>query len=88
MCEKKTYGDVINSTILKIFGDELSWFQLRDQQDDEGGYTKLVVEMNIIDGYNLIRAWFDDNLVLDTKYKTGQQCDMYYWLEELDNSMS
>jgi len=81
--ETKDYGYVNNYSILKIFGDELTYNQLK-HYDVEDEYTKLVVSMNIKDKYNHMRVWLDDKLILDNNFILGQHRDMYYYLEELD----
>jgi len=83
--ETKDYGDVINSTILKIFGDELTYNQIKPFTDEDE-YTKLVVKtfINNEKGFMFVTVWLDDKIVLDRNYKVGSSSVMLYYLEELD----
>ena len=92
------YGYVMNSTICKIFGDEMTFNQLKKFDLFENEETYLVVktrQYNETDssGYTCrvlnFRVYFDnnDNEVLSVNNKENHSLDMIYYLRELESSL-
>jgi hypothetical protein len=78
------YGDVMNSTLLKIFGDEMTYNELKFYAKNEDEATHLKVEFNRNTETQLVRVWFDDKVVMDKKYCIHHSCDMFIFLNEID----
>lgn len=92
------YGYVMNSTICKIFGDEMTYNQLKKFNVFEDEETYLVVktrQYNELDssGYTCrmlnFRVYFDnnDNEVLTVNNKENYSLDMIYYLRELETEL-
>jgi len=78
------YGEVLNSTLLTIFGDELSYNELKFYAKNKDETTYLKVEWNRNNETQLIKVWFDNKEVMDKKYSINHSCDMFYHLSELE----
>ena len=80
------YGMVSNSTLLKIFGDEMSYNELKFYAKDINDTTYLKVEWNRNKCFDsqLVRVWFNESEVMDKKYSLNHSCDMFVWLGELE----
>ena len=92
------YGYVMNYTICKIFGDEMTYNQLKKFKLFENEETYLVVktrQYNEIDSSGNkcrvlnFRVYFDnnDNEVLNVNNKENNSLDMIYYLRELESSL-
>ena len=84
--ETTNYGDVHLTTLRTIFGDEMTYNELATLVDD---FYDLKVE-RIIDTCRetqLVRVWFDDNVVMDKSYSTAYSCNMFYFLNEIEHTM-
>lgn len=77
------YGNVLNSEILKIFGNELTYNELKFYAKNLNVETHLKVEWNRNTETQLVRVWFDNQVVMDKKYSINHSCDMFYHLSEL-----
>ena len=84
MIETIEFGEVYNSTILTIFGDELTYNDLKVYAGSKDGTTYLKVEWNRNEETQLVRVWFDNQVVMDKKYSIHHSCDMFYHLGELE----
>ena len=82
----KDYGEVLHSTILKIFGDEMTYNELKFytiNKNDTSHLTTRKVYNNELGFY-----WFDvfinNEKVMEKKYDMNWSCDMNYYLNELE----
>ncbi len=82
--ETVTYGEVSNSSILTIFGNEMTYNELKFYAKDKDNTTHLKIEWNRNTETQLVRVWFDNTIVMDKKYSINHSCDMFYYLGELD----
>ena len=82
--ELTMYGELLNSTILTIFGDEMTYNELEFYANDKDNTTDLKVEWNRNTETQLVRVWFNDIVVMDKKYSIHHSCDMFYHLGELE----
>jgi hypothetical protein len=80
------YGDVLHSTILKIFGDELTYNELEPYTIDKDDYSHLEVkeERNNHVGFMFISVFVDKHKIMEKKYDVNWSCDMFYYLSELE----
>ena len=78
------YGEIINSTLIRIFGDEMTYNELKVYAKNKDVTTYLKVEYNRNEETQLVRVWFDNNVVMDKKYSIHHSCDMFYYLGELE----
>jgi hypothetical protein len=78
------YGETFNSTILTIFGNEMTYNELKFYAKNKDDTTHLKVEWNRNSKTQLVRVWFDGALVMDKKYSINHSCDMFYHLGELE----
>ena len=83
------YGEILNSTILKLFGNEMTFNELKFYTRDEESTTYLKVEFNRNKDYEnqLVRVWFDEQLVMCKKYSYYYSSDMFHYLNELENEL-
>ena len=81
------YGDVLHSTILKIFGDELTYNELEPYTIDKDDYSHLEVkeERNNHVGFMFISVFVDKHKIMEKKYDVNWSCDMFNYLSELEN---
>lgn len=80
--ETKYYGIINNTHILTMFGDEMSYNQLKDLPLDLT--TELKVHFHRIEGEDVRVKWsFDDEIVMDWKSFKGHH-DLFYHLKELE----
>ena len=80
------YGDVLHSTILKIFGDEFTYNELEPYSRDKDDYSHLEVkiEKNNHAGFMFISVFIDKHKIMEKKFKLYGSCDMFYYLTELE----
>ena len=81
------YGEVLNSTILKVFGDEMTYNELKKYAKNENETTYLKVYFNTGCDDILITIWFDNQIVMDKNVDINYRCDMFYYLAELEAEM-
>lgn len=79
------YGVVINSTLLKIFGDEMTYNELKFYSENKDDNTFLKIEFNRNTETQLVRVWFDNQVVMDKKYSLHHSCDMFFYLSEMES---
>jgi hypothetical protein len=80
--ETTTYHSINNTHILTIFGDVMTYNQLKDLPLDLT--TELKVSFNRIDTTTTnVKVWFDDEIVMDWKPMKGHH-DLFYHLQALD----
>jgi len=77
------YGEIINSTLLNIFGDEMTYNELKLYAKYKNDTTYLKVEFNRCNETLLVRVWFNTDIVLDKEYSINHSCDMFYLLNEI-----
>ena len=83
--EVQNYGEVRNDNILIIFGDEMSYNDLRDKSKNEDDYTELVMKyVNTTDNNRCTMVYFDDVMVLEIIRSRDYSSIMSYHLRELD----
>ena len=81
------YGNIQYSTICKIFGDELTYNELKPYADDPEEYGFLTVETLKIKGNNkmLVTAWVDIDKIMEKKFDLYRHYDMFYYFDEMDD---
>jgi hypothetical protein len=83
--EVQNYGEVRNENILTIFGDEMSFNDLRDKSINEYDYTSLVIKLYDLEDKNRRTiVYFDDVMVLEIIRSINYSSIMSYHLRELD----
>jgi hypothetical protein len=78
------YGEISNSTILQIFGSEMTYNELKFYAENIDNSTHLIVEWNRNTETQLVRVWFDNKVVMDSKFSINHSCDMFFFLGELE----
>ena len=86
MSEIINYGDLMGATIIKIFGDEMSYNDLKSYGIFETKKWNVKVECieNKEKETQLIAVYFDDNKVFEKTYFVHHSCDMFYHLRQLE----
>ena len=81
------YGEVLHSTILKIFGDELTYNELEFYTRDKNAtsYLEVKEERNNHEGFMFISVFVDKQKIMEAKYDVNWSCDMFNYLSELEN---
>ena len=83
------YGDVLHSTILKIFGDVLTYNELKNYTKDKDDTSHLEVRefRNNHAGFMFMVVLIDKKKIMEKKYDDDEvrDMDMTYFLEELKN---
>lgn len=82
--EKKDYGETFHSTILKIFGDEVTYNVLSFYAKDKDGASYLETETNVIGDIFTFTVWIDRQVLMEKKYSIHHTCDMFRHLSEID----
>ena len=80
------YGEVLHSTILKIFGDEMTYNELEFYTRDKSDFSSLRIktEYNNHRGFYWRSVFINNKLVMEKKYDMYWSCDMNYYLSELE----
>jgi len=80
------YGEVLHSTILKVFGDEFTYNELEPYTRDKDDTSHLEVkeERNNHRGFMFISVYIDKHKIMEKKYDVNWSCDMFYYLRELE----
>ena len=86
MSEIINYGDLKGATIIKIFGDEMSYNVLKSYAVFENKTWNVKVECieNKEKETQLIAVYFDDKKVFEKTYFVHYSCDMFYHLRQLE----
>ena len=63
--ETTEYGYVLNSHLVTMFGDEMTYNELKLYAENHTKSTVLKVEKTKSDESHFIRVWFDDQIVLE-----------------------
>ena len=89
----KDYGNVMNGTLLKIFGDEMTYNELKLYARDDDDYNYLEVHTTVITDMNntknhITTVFINKEQVLTTEYKENHSCVMYYYLSELEENLT
>jgi hypothetical protein len=79
--ETTTYEAINNTHILTMFGDVMTYNELKDLPLDLT--TKLKVSFNRSVVPTMVKVWFDDEIVMDWKPMQGHH-DLFYHLQALD----
>jgi len=84
--ESTDYGELANSTILNLFGDELSYNELKKYSEnvDDTSHVKVERTKTKFENKQLITVIIDDKCVLDKSYSLNHSCNMFYYLNEID----
>jgi len=85
--DKYDYGEVLHSTILKIFGDELTYNELKFYTRDKNVTSYLEVEDEWFSqkrDYYWRKVYINRKVILEKKYYYCHSCDMNYYLSELE----
>ena len=79
------YGEVYHSTILKIFGDELTYNELKFYTRNENDTSYLKVEDEYNNNLQIYwrKVFISNELIMEKKYNLNHSCDMNYYLSEL-----
>jgi len=80
------YGEVLHSTILKVFGDELTYNELEPytRNKDDTSYLEVKEERNNHVGFMFISVYIDNHKIMEKKYDVNWSCDMFYYLSKLE----
>ena len=78
------YGEVMNSTLVEIFGDEMTYNQLRKYGKYKDETTYLKVKFELEDETRYVTVWFDSDEVMYKEYGINYSCDMFYLLNQLE----
>lgn len=79
------YGNVLNSHLVTIFGDEMTYNELQIYAQNHTNTTFLKVEKTISDESHSIRVWFDSQIVLQKVYACYHCITMLNELNEYDD---
>lgn len=85
--ETNEYAGVMNSAVLKIFGDIMTYNELKDIADKKDDTTDLKISIQDLpnnDDELLLTIYFDNKIVFDNKINPRLLCNMSYYLEELN----
>jgi hypothetical protein len=79
------YGELFGSFIIEIFGDEMSYNDLKFTAKSINGAWNVKVERieNKEKETQLIAVYFDDKKVFEKTYSMNYSCDMFYHLSQL-----
>jgi len=80
------YGELVGENIRKIFGDEMSYNDLKSYAYLETQTWNVKVERieNKEKETQLIAVYFDDKKVFEKTYSMNYSCDMFYHLSQLE----
>jgi hypothetical protein len=80
------YGELMGEKIGKIFGDEMSYNDLKSYAHFETKTWNVKVEQieNKEKETQLIAVYFNDNKVFEKTYSMHYSCDMFYHLSQLE----
>jgi len=80
------YGNVLHSTILTIFGDELTYNELQHYAKNKDSHSKLhiIIETNNHMDFQFVKVFINNEEIMDKKYNINHSCDMFYYLDELE----
>ena len=80
------YGELFGSFIIEIFGDEMSYNDLKSCADSKYQTWNVKVERieNKEKETQLIAVYFDDKKVFEKTYFMNYSCDMFYHLSQLE----
>ena len=87
LIETIEYGEIMNYTLLKIFGDEMTYNELKFYAKNQGETTYLKIDYNRNTETQLVRVWFNNKEVMDKKYCINHSCDMFYLLSEIESEL-
>ncbi len=85
--ETVDFGEMLNSTIVTIFGSEMTYNDLKFYAENSNDFTYLKVEFNRNEESQLVKVWFNTDVVMDKKYSIYHSCDMFYYLGEYEAEM-
>ena len=80
------YGELFGASIIEIFGDEMSYNDLKSCADSKYQTWNVKVERieNKEKETQLIAVYFDDKKVFEKTYFMNYSCDMFYHLSQLE----
>jgi hypothetical protein len=78
------YGNLSINTLRTVFGEEMTYNDLAFLPNE---YYDLKVEFNRNKETQLVRVWFDEKVVMDSKYSINHSCIMFYHLSEIKTQM-
>ena len=80
------YGELFGSFIIEIFGDEMSYNDLKSCAYSKNQTWNVKVEQieNKEKETQLIAVYFDDKKVFEKTYIMNYSCDMFYHLSQLE----
>ena len=86
--ERIEYGYVSHECILRIFGSELTYNELKPYTINLDDCVDLIVETlsHPESDWQLIRVFFDGKEMMDKKYVKHHSCDMFDFLSELEDN--
>jgi len=82
--ERIVYGKNPINKIITIFGDEVSYNELKKYENEKDVF--LIVEYHTNQEIQQVKVYFNNNCVLDKKYSVNHSCDMFFHLNELEKS--
>lgn len=82
------YGYIKNETIIKIFGDEMTFNDLKNYYINLDDETDLRVDFKRTNDKQLVRINFNDIEVMEKTYSIHHSCDMFYYLSQLEYELN
>tara|TARA_B110000037_G_C16972129_1_gene445493 strand:- start:378 stop:644 length:267 start_codon:yes stop_codon:yes gene_type:complete len=79
-----TYGNTPIQKIIDIFGDEISYNELKKYENNSSVF--LIVEFCTYIEIQQVKVYLNNNGVLDKKYPNHVYCNMFVHLNELEKS--
>jgi len=81
------YGELLNETILKIFGSEMVYDDLKFYAKNPHNTTHVKTERIKGNENKLFAVYFDNKMVFEKLYSNYHSCDMFYHLNELGSDV-
>jgi hypothetical protein len=84
--ETISYSEVVNHTLLNIFGGEMTYNELRlyAKYPDESTHLQVKTFTDPENDTQIVTVFFDGKEVMEKEYPLNHSCDMFYLLQELE----
>lgn len=87
MAKITDYGVLVGETIVKVFGNEIIYNDLIPYVNSTGTHVEIYRRTSPETKKQYYEVYFDDNLVLEQYYGLNHSCDMFYYLNNLEDEM-
>ena len=87
MAEITDYGELDGYTIAEIFGNEIIFNDLIKYYNREAVHVVVHRTESIEAKKQRVVVYFDDKIVIDEYYRLHHSCDMFYYLNNLEDEM-